>query len=202
MVQNPPDTDAPKRKTRTGGRSARIRQAVLEAAFEALLDDGYEKLSIARVAAAANVHETSIYRRWGSKGALVMDACLSKAADAIPTPDTGHIQSDLDQLVGQVVRVLKSRVGRALGSAILAARANPNLRSLSQQFWSQRLALAQGIFERAEQRGEIRSGLNFNVLLEMLIGPLYFRTLVSGEPLSTTFGHELVELLLVGLQHT
>jgi AcrR family transcriptional regulator len=53
-------------------------------AFQALRDDGYEKLSIVRVAAAAGVHETSIYRRWGGKGALLMDVCLSKAADAIP----------------------------------------------------------------------------------------------------------------------
>jgi hypothetical protein len=28
------------------------------------------------------------------------------------------------------------------------------------------------IFERAEQRGEIRGGLDFTLLLEMLIGPL------------------------------
>ena len=79
-------------------------------------DEGYEKLSIVRVAAAAGVHETSIYRRWGGKGALLMDVCLSKAADAIRTPDTGSIRSDLDQLVGQVVRVLKSHEGRALSS--------------------------------------------------------------------------------------
>jgi AcrR family transcriptional regulator len=202
MVQTVPDTDTPKRKTRTGGRSGRVRQAVLDAAFEALRDDGYEKLSIVRVAAAAGVHETSIYRRWGGKGALLMDVCLSKAADAIPTPDTGSIQSDLDQLVGQVVRVLKSHDGRALSSAVLAARDNPNLRSLSQQFWTQRLGLAQVIFERAEQCGKIRGGLDFTLLLEMLIGPLYFRALVSGEPLSTTLAHELVELLLVGLQRT
>jgi Tetracyclin repressor-like, C-terminal domain len=58
------------------------------------------------------------------------------------------------------------------------------------------------IFERAEQRGEIRGALDFTLLLEMLIGPLYFRALVSGEPLSTTLAHELVGILLVGLQHT
>jgi hypothetical protein len=72
-----------------------------------------------------------------------MDVCLSIAADAIPTSDTGSIQSDLDQLVGQVVRVLKSLDGRALSSAVLAVRDNPNLRSLSQQFWTQRFGLAQ-----------------------------------------------------------
>jgi hypothetical protein len=131
-----------------------------------------------------------------------MDVCLSIAADAIPTSDTGSIQSDLDQLVGQVVRVLKSQDGRALSSAVLAARDNPDLRSLSQRFWSQRFGLAQVIFERAEQRGEIRGGLDFTLLLEMLIGPLYFRALVSGEPLSTARAHEVVEFLLAGLQRT
>ena len=64
-----------------------------------------------------------------------------------------------------------------------------------------RFALAQAIFERAAQRGEIRGGLDVNVLLEMLIGPLYFRALVSGEPLSTRFKRQLVDLLLQGLQH-
>src|SRR5471032_1151681 len=160
----------PARKVRTGGRSARVRQAVLDAAYKALLDDGYGKLSIGAVAAAAGVHETSIYRRWGTKGALVMDACLAKAADAIPTPDTGSVRSDLRKLVGQVVRLLQSPDGRALGSAILAARDHSDFRSFSHQFWSRRFALAQAIFERAAQRGEIRSGLDVNVLLEMLIG--------------------------------
>ena len=55
-------------RRRPGGRSSRVRAAVLGATLEALVQGGYEALSIAEVAARSGVHESTIYRRWGTKG--------------------------------------------------------------------------------------------------------------------------------------
>jgi AcrR family transcriptional regulator len=176
-----------------------VREAVLEATYRILLEDGYERLSIGAVAAASGVHETSIYRRWGSKAALAMDACLAMAAEAIPTPDAGSLKKDLVQLLTRVAALLQSPQGKALGAAIMAAQQQPELRDFGREFWTRRFSLAQAIFDRAAARGEIDAGPDGRFLLEMLVGPLYFRLLVSGEPLSAGFARRTVDFFLKGL---
>ena len=83
------------RRTRPGGRSARVHDAVLKSAFDVLIEKGRQNFTVTEVAARAGVHETSIYRRWGTPNALIVDAHLRYFADAIPLPDTGTLRGDL-----------------------------------------------------------------------------------------------------------
>ena len=64
-------------RRRPGGRSERIRQSVIEATMAVLRDRGWDQFSIAEVASRAGVHETSIYRRWGTRERLATDALLA-----------------------------------------------------------------------------------------------------------------------------
>ena len=66
---------------RPGGRSARVRRAVLDAALDVLHAHGMEGLAVTDVAARAGVHETSIYRRWGTREHLIVDALLEEAEE-------------------------------------------------------------------------------------------------------------------------
>ena len=59
---------------RPGGRTARIRAAVLEATVSALIEHGYDGLTMERIADRAGVNKTTLYRRWGSRAGLVVDA--------------------------------------------------------------------------------------------------------------------------------
>lgn len=197
-MKKKPDSQAQPRP-RTGGRSARVREAVLDAAYHILLKDGYERLSIGDVAAAAGVHETSIYRRWGNKASLAMDACLVTAADAIPMPDTGSLRTDVLQLLTRAAALLESPQGRVLGATIIAAQQQPELSDFGREFWNRRFALAQVVFDRAAARGEIQKGLDGQFLMEMLVGPLNFRRIVRGEPLSAKFVRNNAEFFLKGL---
>src|SRR5258708_335559 len=101
-------------RKRPGGRSARVRDAVLTAALEVLTEDGVENLTIGTIAARASVHETSIYRRWGSLRSLLLDASLHVADDAISIPDTGALRSDLLVLIGHVIALLHTPKGKAM----------------------------------------------------------------------------------------
>jgi AcrR family transcriptional regulator len=74
-ADTPPDRAA-QAAPRPGGRSERVRRAVLEAAADELLEVGFERLSVASVAQRAGVHHTTIYRRWETKSRLVLDAVL------------------------------------------------------------------------------------------------------------------------------
>src|SRR5262245_66439137 len=75
---------------------------------------GIDAFTIAEVAARARVHETSIYRRWGTKHALARDACLQHAEVALAMPDTGSLRSDLVALLERLTAILVSPEGRAL----------------------------------------------------------------------------------------
>ena len=136
------DIEAPEPQRRLGGRSARVRAAVLKSAFEMLLEKGFEAFTIGAVAARAGVHETSVYRRWRTRGALARDACLTFAEDVIPIPDTGALRSDLIALLSDVRGLLLSPRGQALTALIQLAE--PELDVARRSFWQKRLRISRG----------------------------------------------------------
>jgi AcrR family transcriptional regulator len=182
------------RKKRPGGRSARVRASVLDAAFLVLTQKGIEDFTIADVATRAGVHETSIYRRWGTKSALAVDACLHFAEAVLPLPDTGTLRSDLTALLQRLIDVMDSPQGQALlalsvsrDAAVVAAR---------RAYWRRRFDMVRIVFDRAKSRGELPRDLDPTVLVEALIAPLYLRLLVTEEPLEEWPANEMIDRLL------
>ena len=51
------------------------------------------------------------------------------------------------------------------------------------------------VFERAAARGEIPPGQDWVLLTELLIGPVLFRAVVTGEPVNG-FGADVVDAVL------
>jgi AcrR family transcriptional regulator len=194
------DIEAPEPQRRLGGRSARVRAAVLKSAFEMLLEKGFEAFTIGAVAARAGVHETSVYRRWRTRGALARDACLTFAEDVIPIPDTGALRSDLIALLSDVRGLLLSPRGQALTALIQLAE--PELDVARRSFWQKRLESAAVIVRRAIARGEIAPRTDAQIFLQTLIAPLYFRVLVSLEPIETWPIADLIDRQIAAWQVT
>jgi AcrR family transcriptional regulator len=177
-----------------------VRSAVLEAAVAVLIDKGTERFSIAEVARLAGVHETSIYRRWGTMEALVVDACLRVSEAAIPIPDTGSLRADLVALLDRLVAQLVSPRGRAL-LATTAAR-GPHAFAVRRSLFRQRFDLVRAIFDRAVARGEFSRGVDPAPLIEALVAPLYFRLIVTGEPIKEWPRNQMIDRLLAGYRAT
>src|SRR5215469_16172485 len=168
-----------RRRSRPGGRSARVRASVLQSAFDLVVRKGVEGLSIAEVAAQSGVHATSIYRRWGTKDALVRDACLHQADVALPIPDTGALRSDLVALLDRLVAWMTSRQGQVL--LALSASQHPHVVSARRNHWRRRFDLIRPVFEKAKSRGEFPRQADPIEFLETLIAPLYLRALTTAE---------------------
>jgi AcrR family transcriptional regulator len=190
-----PRSGASTPRRRPGGRSARVRRSILDATVSVVVDRGYAGLNVDEVAARAGVHKTTIYRRWPDLGALVVDAILDRQQEAVPIPDTGELRSDLLALLEAVTASIMSADGRAL---LRAAQENgpPELDALVHRFWQTRFALARQIFQRAADRGEIAPGMDHDLLIELAVAPLFFRGLVTREPLSRAFRVRLVDTLI------
>ncbi len=192
---------APTPRRRLGGRSARVRAAVFEAALQVLQEQGYASTSVAAIAKRAGVHETSIYRRWGTKEALLAEAGLARAAEVIPVPDTGTLRSDLVHLLQELRVFFQSPLGGALIQLLASAQDTPELIAARQTYWRGRFALVKGIFEHAVQRGEISASLEPHLVTELLIGPLYVRLLLTSEPLPVPLPEQIVDLVLHGIEN-
>ena len=187
-------------KKRPGGRAARVRTAVLQAAGELLTEVGYDKMSVEDVAARAGVHKTTVYRRWPTKAELTADAAELHSADAVPIPDTGELASDLRLLAREVVANIGNEGGARRSRSIAAAAATSDeLMTAMHGFWAHRLALSGQVVERAIERGELPASLDPNLVIETVIGPLWVRLLLTGEPITEDLADRVVDLVIAGV---
>jgi AcrR family transcriptional regulator len=186
------------RTTRPGGRTARVRQQVLDAATALLLTRAPGEITIGDVAARSGVHETTIYRRWGTRDALMTEVLLSLSADELEVPDTGSLRGDLVATVGAVADFLRTPAGYAL--AYLAATGDDETTTtLRDAFWADRFKRAQVLFDRAAERGEIEDAAIAPLAYEPLIATLHFRLLARRRPLDDDIAERLVDLVLDGV---
>ncbi|WP_370937032.1 TetR-like C-terminal domain-containing protein [Amycolatopsis sp. cg13] len=186
-------------RRRPGGRAARVRAAVIEATNELLRDQGLTGLKVSEVARLAQVNETSIFRRWGTRENLVIDALLADAAEQLPVPDNGNVRDDLIAYATSLANYLTSPAGNALDRTLASAGDDPITRQLRDQYWDARYAQSGQIAERAIKRGELPEATDPRFVLEMLVAPLHFRIVLTREPLEPDLPERIVDALLRGL---
>lgn len=170
---------------RPGGRNARVRAAALDATLAELVEHGYAGLGVDAVAQRSGVGRATLYRRWGGRDGLVLDAVESFAAGHAEVPDTGDFERDLRLWTRTILRMLTDRDTLALVRAVFSAADSPAAVGLRHRFWHTRLALARPMVERAERRGEIPVGTDAEEVIRHVGAPLYYRLLVLVEPLTT-----------------
>lgn len=190
-------------------RSTQAHQAILDATLELLAEVGFQAMSIEQVAARAAVGKKTIYRRWSSKEALVLDAIRSIQAD-MPVVDTGHLRDDLISMYRTAWQSLQARpLIRPLYLRLMSeCDANP---AVFHVFVSQ-LALPRfhqfvQMLEKAQTRGEIRQDLDLQLATDLLIGPMLFRWMGTSILLPSpsradlaSFTQQMTDLVLPVLQ--
>lgn len=181
---------------RPGGRAARVRAAVLAATAELLDEVGYESTTYDEIANRAGVHKTTVYRRWPSKPELVSDALDLHSEQHVPVPDTGALAGDLAALAEAVAANITSVGGARRSTSIIAAGAHSEeLADRIHRFMLRRVTLTQPIVTRAIARGELPADTDPRVVIEALVGPIWFRLLLTGEPIDEDFLAALVTLV-------
>src|SRR3984893_14897820 len=73
-------------------RSQKVHQAILQAALELVQEVGFSNLTIEGIATQAGTSKLTIYRRWPTKAAIVMEAFLDQTSSKLPLPFSGHRQ--------------------------------------------------------------------------------------------------------------
>lgn len=191
--------DQPMIRRRLGGRSARVQTAVFQTAVQVLQEQGYEFTTIAEIAERAGVHETSIYRRWKTKEALLVEAVLAQTKEQLSIPDTGALRSDLVRFLQELRLFFQSPLGIAITHLLVSTAGNTEVATARRLYWNRRFIVVKKMFERAVQRGEIRASVDLQLLTETVIGPLYVREILTGEPLHQDLPEQIVDLILHGV---
>lgn len=174
--------------TRGRPRDNTLDRRIVGATAEALLKQGYAGLSIDEVAATLGIAKTTIYRRWPTKAHLVLEVVASMQA-TVQAPDTGDLRADLLTVTTNVERGLRRSGVRELVAELVAASArDETLDRGVRRLWAARREPTLGVL----RRGGVA---NPEVVVDALAGSLYYRLLLTGDPLDDVYAQHLVDLM-------
>ncbi|MEV6404611.1 MULTISPECIES: TetR/AcrR family transcriptional regulator [Streptomyces] len=176
----------PRRRTPAGAAVLRedVTEAIRAAVFEELATVGYARMSIEGIARRAGVGKTAVYRRWRSKLHLVLDIVSAIAVQGLPAPETGSLEGDLRVLYEVTSRALRHPVASQIIPDLQAEAArNPEIAEAMQKALRDgQEGVALKIVAAATQRGEVRGDLDDELALDLISGPLYWRSVVIRSP--------------------
>lgn len=158
-------------------------EQVLDAAFELLLEVGYDRFTLDAAARRARASKATLYRRWESKQRLVLDALVrAKQAPPVDPPDTGSLRDDLlAAFCGP--RGMAGHATGILGAVVTAVATDEEFaRLFREEFIAPKVALSLRMFERAQERGEIPPGLDLELIGPALPGIVMHRAFLLGLP--------------------
>ncbi|MGW8793643.1 TetR/AcrR family transcriptional regulator [Streptomyces althioticus] len=190
MLERMTNADAPeprpRRRAPAGAAVLRedVTEAIRTAVFEELAAVGYARMSIEGIARRAGVGKTAVYRRWRSKLHVVLDVVSALAVQGLPAPDTGSLEGDLRLLYEVTSRALRHPVASQILPDLQAEAArNPEIAEAVQKALREgQDGVAKGIVTAAQERGEIGAGVDHTLALDLISGPLYWRSVVIRSP--------------------
>jgi AcrR family transcriptional regulator len=180
-----------------------IPGAIRDAALSLLGSEGFSRMTLDQVAELARVSKSTIHLRWKTKADLVTAALESLRVSA-PRALTGDTRSDLVGLLEDFAAVLASVRGMSMiGTCLAEERHTPELLGLlRERTVSPRRALLLGALRAADDRGELRPGVDLEAAVSALLGAFYADYLAgrfaADEPGAPGWADAAVDLVLDG----
>lgn len=196
----------------TTRRSERSRRAIYAAALELVAEVGYPKTTIEGIAARAGVGKQTIYRWWGAKADVLLEAFLDLSEQAArdagaserepyAIPDTGDLAADLKAVLRATVDQLTDPRFEAPSRA-LAAEGVVN-EQVGREFTAKLLRPSLDLYadrlRSAQDAGQVRPEIDPRIALEFFVSPLAQRWLQYTGPISYEYTDTLVDYALHGL---
>lgn len=186
---------------RRAARAADLTEAIMRSTLELAQETGYAKLSIEAVAARAGVGKHTIYRRWPSRGLLFLDAVLSLNESGLAHPDTGDVVADLREVMTRAAGLLgRPPWGPLYQDLIGEAQHDPAVAAaLNERFIEPQTADTLARLRAARDQGELDPEFDLDLAMDVLSGPLYFRLLVTQQPLTDAYIDRILRAVFAGM---
>ncbi len=182
-------------------RSPEVDHAIRRAAIDLLAEESFDALTIEGVAARAGCGKATIYRRWPSKSALVVDAVAACRDAGYSPPDTGSAREDLLAYVRGFMHHLRtSDAGRVMPGLVAELSRNPDLATAFREgFVQPRRARVVDAVRRGVERGEVRPDVDPELVADSVVAILQHRLLVTGMDIDEDLPRRLVDMLWRGI---
>jgi AcrR family transcriptional regulator len=178
-------------------RIERSRMVILEAAVDELAEVGYGGVTIESVAARAGVGKSTIYRHWPDKLALIADAFETFHVQMVPDLSDCSARESVELLIRHVAEVVvDSTFSRCIPAMIEGAERDPRVRDFHHRYSAERRQALVELIARGIEEGELRTGLDPELATAALLGVIFYRRLMTGEPFDSASAGELVDLVL------
>jgi AcrR family transcriptional regulator len=188
----------------SGSRQARteqVRDKVLAAAGQLMLEGGLAAATMEAIAARAGVSKRTLYKYWPSRGAVALEGFMRSADPWSSLPGNATAAESLEALVVAAARLFtETPAGPLMRSLVADAQSQDEVATALREQWLQpRRAAAGDLIRKAVDDGEFRADLDVEVALDLLFAPVYYRLLLGHESLDTRFAVASVRQLVAGL---
>ncbi|TQS29266.1 TetR/AcrR family transcriptional regulator [Microbispora sp. KK1-11] len=151
-----PSAAEPSRRRRRGPE---LEAALLDAAWDELVEVGFAKLTMESVASRAGTGIAVLYRRWANKDQLVLAALEHyRNSHPVDVPDTGTLRGDLLAALtgmGEARAAFFAIAAATAFSGLLADTGLTPSQVRDRVLGDQPLSRVRTIYQRAHDRGEI-----------------------------------------------
>jgi len=183
-------TDDIEPKAKLGRKRDHTRDPeIMDAALDVLAETGYDGMTIDMVAARAKAGKATLYRRWASKGELVIDAvaCM-KRIDLDAIPDTGTLRGDLVAMIKpHAIHDAEKKLRVMAGIASMLSR-DPDLADAAYDaIIEPRVAVNRMLLQRAIDRGEVAADTDIEMVSMVSQSMATYRTLILRKPVDRPF---------------
>lgn len=181
-------------------RGDSARERILRAALQVLSDQGLPGFTMEAVARQAGASKATVYRRWPSQSALLVDA-MDVGFQPFPSPTTGALRTDLVELLSMFEALVNlGPFPRLMAAFIDAAECDPTLWSLHAQLTERRREPLRHVLAEARRRGEISPTTDLELAIDLLAGPAFYRRFVAHGPFPRDYAAAIVDLVLAAVR--
>ena len=178
---------------RENPRTARVRQVILDAAIELLVERGAHEVTANRIAEETGVARTTIYRQWPDQASLLLATIDTVIAPSFDPSTTGDVMVDLRQTLINLRKRLKVRPIRPIFAALVTlASRDDGMVNAQQRFVSGLVQPTTDVLEVACERGALPANLDCAAATASLAGPLLHQSLIMRQPIND----DLIDLLM------
>lgn len=191
-----------KRSAKAGRpRDPGVSQAIEDAVLRILENDGYQALSILGVAKLSGVSSTAIYRRFLGKEHLVVHV-IAKLYEKLELQKTGDLRNDLVHAFLTIRRAAVNPViYNTLPPLLVAVGEDSEMgKTLMDAVILPRRNFAMELVRQAVERGELRRGIDAEMLIDTVAGYILYRTWTLRATVTEDQVRQLVDLSLHGAE--
>lgn len=175
-------------------RSLETQEKILAATAELLAEGGLAAVTMEAVAARAGVAKTTLYRWWPNRAAVALDCVSARMTPITGGARAGSHRKRFQWQLKATIRLLNGAEGQAILALIGAKQTDPPLgRAYTEQIARPRRVHTRTMAQQAIAAGELAPDTDPDLFLDAIYGPLYYRKVVSGDPVTNAFIDAIVD---------